>query len=372
MKSINQSMRIWSLLLLLVTAIACGETGRGSTATPQPALPDSTNQAAPMGDRLMGIDVSPAEDDDYDAAMELAKGAGAEVVSLSVFWDDIESAPGIFDPDPNWLEIANLYYPAQEMKVALVISVLDTNHKRLPADLGEKALNEPDVIARFGKLLEYIFSQIPDLNLVSLSIGNEVDIYLADDVQGWTEYEEFYNAAVEHAHHLRPDLRVGVKATLHGLTGDLQDRLQSLNRASDVIMVTYYPLEEDFTVKEPSVVQEDFQSITTRYPSRVIYFHETGYPSGVKCDSSEEKQAEFVREVFAAWDAHKDQIGLVIFTWLTDVSPGSLREMEVYYGISNPAFIEYLGTLGLRSYAGGGTDKAAFRTLRSEVQHRSK
>jgi hypothetical protein len=137
-----------------------------------------------------------------------------------------------------------------------------------------------------------------------------------------------------------------------------------------VILVTYYPLKDDFTVRNPEIVNEDFRTITTQYPDRQIIFHETGYPSGAKCNSTEEKQADFIRNVFAAWDAHANQIDLIIFTWLTDVPPQSVREMEIYYGLSDPAFLEYLGTLGLRTYSGSGTDKAALTALRLEVQKR--
>lgn len=352
------------ILILILVSLSCSESADIPATAQYPETPDSL-----MGDRLLGIDITPAEDDDYDKAVVLAKSAGAEVASLSVFWDDIETSPGVFEPDPNWLEIANLYYPAQSLKVALVISVIDTNQKRLPADLQDEAFDDPEVIARFEKLLDYIFTQIPDLDLVSLSIGNEVDIYLGSNVRVWEQYETFYIAAIEHAHQLRPNLLVGTKGTLPGLTGDLRDHLESLNRQSDVILVTYYPLENDFTVKDPTVVKEDFQAITNQYPDKLIYFDELGYPSGAKCNSSEAKQAEFVRRVFAAWDVHLDQIGLVIFTWLTDVPPDSVREMENYYGLSDKAFLEYLGTLGLRNYS--GTDKQAFTALKIEVGNRS-
>ncbi|GAB4417371.1 MAG: hypothetical protein Kow002_03740 [Anaerolineales bacterium] len=322
-----------------------------------------------MGNRLLGIDITPASDNDYDKAVALAKEAGAEVVSLSIFWDEIETSPGVFQSKINWLKIANSYYPAQELRVALVISVIDTNQNRLPDDLKEKPFDHPDTIARFKNFLEYVFSQIPDLELVSLSIGNEVDIYLGMDAGKWEQYKNFYNAALKYAHQLHPNLLIGIKATLPGLTGDRRDHLETLNRNSDVILVTYYPLEGDFTVKEPVAVREDFQKLTALYPGRLIYFHETGYPSGARCDSSEQKQAEFVRQVFGAWDEHHDQIGLVIFTWLTDVSPESVREMEKYYGLSDKTFLEYLGTLGLRHHL--GTDKDAFSALKLEVQKRS-
>lgn len=359
------------LVCLLLGALACNASGAARESPAVPASQVSGLAAVPLGERLVGIDVVSAEDGDYDRAMEIARQAGAEVVSLSVYWDEIETVPGVYAPDPNWLEIANQYYPARGVRVALVISVLDTVRARLPADLESKAFDDPEVIARFAEALGYIFSQIPELELVSLAVGNEVDGVLGIDARAWEAYQVFYDSAVERVHALRPGLPVGVKATLEGLTGAPRERIDALNRSSDVVLATYYPLEPDFTVRDPAVVHEDIDALVARHPDRPVFLHETGYPSGAKCGSSEELQAEFVRQVFSAWDAHADRIRLVIFTWLTDVSPRSLRDMESYYGISQPAFLEYLGTLGLRTYPAAGADKAGFAALKDEVRRRA-
>jgi hypothetical protein len=41
-----------------------------------------------------------------------------------------------------------------------------------------------------------------------------------------------------------------------------------------------------------------------------------------------------------------------------------------YYGLEEADFLEYLATLGLRTYAGDGEDKAAFGVLIEEVARR--
>jgi hypothetical protein len=100
---------------------------------------------------------------------------------LAVYWDELETEPGVYNPNPNWLEIANLYYPAQDIQVSLTISVIGTNNLRLPPDLADKSFDDPAVIARFNNLLDYVAVQIPNLTLNSLAIGNEIDIYLGTD-----------------------------------------------------------------------------------------------------------------------------------------------------------------------------------------------
>ncbi|MEA3336702.1 MAG: hypothetical protein U9R25_12380 [Chloroflexota bacterium] len=274
--------------------------------------------------------------------------------------------PRRIQPGPNWLAIANIFYPTQDTALSLTISVIDTTSARLPADLAGKPFDDPEVIQRFNGLLDFVATQTPDLTLATLSIGNEVDGYL--NGKQWAQYQEFFRATSAHARQLWPDVPVGAKAMFDGLTGDAQEPLMALNQHSDAIFVTYYPLDRDFTVKEPDIVLADFDAISQLYPDRSIYFLELGYPSGEDNDSSQAMQAEFVRQTFQAWDAHQDQVKLISFTWLTDIDPAAVKGYERYHGISGKGFASYLGTLGLRTY--NGEDKDAFRALNDETKRR--
>lgn len=266
------------------------------------------------------------------------------------------------------MQIADQFYPAQRIKVSLEINPIDTNNVRLPKDLSGKAWNDPMVIERFQKLLDWVFTQIPKLELVSLTIGNEIDASLGNDIPRWQQYEAFFKVAAAHARKLRPGLKVGAKVTLTPLLKAAPNPAKSLNDHTDLLLTTYYPLMLDFTVKPPTVVPEDLKKLAEAYRGRTIYLLEAGYPSGALCKSSEEKQAEFVRALFAAWDTHRDQIKLVCFTWLTDLSPESVTQFTRYYGTSQTGFAEYLRTLGLVTHS--GTEKRAFGELVAEAKRR--
>jgi hypothetical protein len=251
-----------------------------------------------------------------------------------------------------------------------MIGPIDTNINRMPSDLKGKAFDDPEVIERFQALLDYVFGQIPDLELASLSIGNEIDAFLGLDTDRWGQYQSFFQAAAEHARSLRPGLLVGAKAQHSGLVGDAKTYLQSLNTVSEVILVTYYPLNADFSVKAPKVVAEDFEALVSAYENRTIHILEAGYPTSPTLNSSEAKQAQFIREVFDAWDAYASQIRVISFTWLSDLSRASVQDLEEYYGFSAQNFAEFLRTLGLRTYAGSGADKQGFHSLLEEAQAR--
>ncbi len=354
-------------MAVLAAGLACGVPA--NLAPPlESGGSRSEATAAPRGERRLGLDVVEAEGETYDQAFQLARQAGMQFTSLSLAWDDLEPRPGEYAPDPDFLAIANQYYPAQDVPLALTIAPIDTNRTRLPADLMGRSFDDPEVIARFERLLDYVFSQIPDVELAVVAIGNEVDATLGVDAAAWGRYQAFYEAAAAHARSLRPGVPVGVKVTMAGLTGEQRDLAQALNARSDLILVTYYPLEPDFAVRPAEVVSGDLAALALLFPDRPIGVLEAGYPSSEELGSSEARQAEFVRQVFRAWDAQAGQVALLNFTWLTDAPPVSLEAWLEYYGLDDRRFAAYLATLGLRG--ADGEPKLAFEVLAAEAHAR--
>jgi hypothetical protein len=369
---LNKPRFLLVIAALLGSLLACdGSTELPTTAenNPNEKNPPPIN-LVPRGNRRLEIDITDAENGDYDQSIALVKDSGAESVSLSVFWDEIETSPGIFNPDPNWLEISNLYYPGQDIQLSLVISVLDTTEIRLPSDLAEKFFSDPEIISRFRIMLDYIKSQIPDLKLTSLAIGNEIDGVLGNNSGAWEQYSTFFAPAAEYARKLWPGIPVGTKIMFEGLTGSTSEYAWDLNLNADAVMVTYYPLAGDFSVKDPEVILEDFNRITEMYPDNEIHFAEIGYPTSETNNSSPEQQAAFIHNMFLAWDEHASQVTVLSYSWLTDLPQASVKEYEDYYGLTDPAFAEFLRTLGLRTYPGSGEDKLGFQVFQAEAKAR--
>lgn len=348
---------------LLVLCVGCGGSSSNTSS--------GTTGPIAKGNRILAIDVNTAEDDKYDEAFQYARSLGVQAVPLSLRWNDLETSPMVFEPYPDLLEFANAYYPSTNVKVALMIAPIDINQKRVPSDLVDKDFDDPVMIDRFKALLDYVFSQIPDLELTSLAIGNEIDLYLGMDEVLWGQYETFFKATSAYAKTKRPGLIVGTKGTFDGLMGNTQDHLNAINQFTDVVMVTYYPLNSDFTVLDPTTVETDFQALSLAYDGRTIFLHECGYPSSSVCNSSQAKQAEFVREVFKSWDVHSSQIELVVFSVLTDLSQSSVEKIIYEYGfLGGNEFKEFLRSLGLRIYLGSGSYKESFDALAEEASAR--
>ncbi len=352
-----------SLLALTLTTLACGQTA--STQTPPPSTP-ITAPASPKGNRLLGIDVNPAADGDFNAAFQLAKQAGMEHVGLFLQWSVLETAPGVYND--TLLDIASAYYPSQGIKLDLTFAIVNTTRKEFPADLADKPFDDPAVIERFKKLLDHVFAKTSTIELGPLNIGSEYDILFGKDEEQWRQFQTFYKEIAVYIHSTQPNLKLAVEATFNGLTGSAREQIQTLNQSSDIIGVSYYPLKANGDVEDPSIVRADFDRIVSLYPNQPIYFFQFGYPSSEYIQSSEARQAQFIREAFQAWDAYADHIILLDFTWLHDKSPQEVKDFEKYYGFSNRSFAEFLGSLGLRTY--DGKDKPAFQTLLAEAKAR--
>jgi hypothetical protein len=329
-------------------------------------LPTALHAAPlPKGERTLGLSVGTAEDGDYPRALSDAQAAGVQSVTLSLDWSKLETTPGQYDT--SLLKIADQFYPPHHVAVDLILRPINTNRAEMPSDLQGKLFDDPKLITRFERLLDAVFAQTHHLTLHSLIIGNEVDAYLGGDLTRWKQYTTFYRTVSAYAHTNRPGLKIGVTATFDGLTGTARKPLQRLNAVSNVIAVTYYPLNSDFTVRAPTSPIQGFAQICKLYPGRPIALIEAGYPSSPECGSSEIKQATFVRSLFTAWDAHPLQIISITLSWETDISPAAVTAATQYYGIAAPAFGAFLGSIGLRTYPESGHDKAAFAALKEEA-----
>lgn len=352
-------------LLGIVLAASAGCTPAASVS-PAP-IPPAANPL-PRGERTLSIDVNESSEGDYDAAFRLAQEVGARSTSLSIPWDSFEVAPGQFSPDPDFLSIANAYYPGHDASLALTLAPIDTNQLRVPHDLAALSFDNPRVIERFNRALEQALARLSNTEVSVLAIGNEIDIYLQGDPVRCAAYASFLASTSAHARSLRPGLKVGTKATTAGLLGESRDCLQAINQSSDVILATYYPLGPDGLVRSPSSPAVDFAALADGAGLKPVYLLEVGYPSSERLGSSEAQQAEFVRQVFQAWDAQAASIPYVSFTWMHDISDDALRGYQDYYGLDAAPFAAFLATLGLRSR--DGRDKPAFLALAQEAAAR--
>lgn len=351
-----------------LAALAACDPGASNllVSAPGPPAVDTSSVTGKDG-RTLGISISDRSDGDFNRAYDQAVDAGMEATGLSLAWDDLEVSPGVYDPEIDFLQIANDFYGPRGTAVTLGLNPIDTNNRRVPAHLDGLAWDDPSMINAFTALLDWALPKVDGLNLYALSIGNEIDATLSSPDE-WQQYTNFLAAVISHARTLRGGVSMGAKITAAGLTEGWAVESAALNEVTDVVLTTYYPLGDGFVIEPPGTVADVFDDVTSRFPTHTIAFAEIGAPSTTQCGSSEELQAEFIAEAFRAWDRHASQVDMLEFVWMHDISSEQVAVFENYYGVSDPCFLEYLATLGMKTAS--GLNKRGWEQLEAEAAAR--
>ena len=347
---------------------------------PDDQNPSVVTPTIPKGARRLGLDFAEGT---ADAAwrFDLAQELGADVATLQIPWSRIEVSAGGYDPAyGNGLTQINGAYPALRFGLSLTLSPIQGTHLTLPDDLrlavlnGTIRLSDPQVIARYKNLLSYVRARLPDVPLVSLQIGQDVDLYFTQVTQPlfWPDFGAFVAAVSAHARQLwGPDLPIGLTATHQGLlTEPTRSLMLALNQVTTAASVSYQPRHADFTVIAPEEVELQVQQLIALYYPKPIYFNGVGYPSGSVTGSSPTRQAQFLHAFFRVWDRYAALIPFASFQRLNDFSRARAESEAAQLAWQLPPSVlptasAYLESLGLRTFAGAGTHKTAYRTLRT-------
>ncbi len=351
------------LPFLLLTA--CGE----GTTEPQSGyqvIPAESPQ--PAGDRLLGIGITESTEG-FESSFNAAMDAGMQVTEIFLPWDSVEVQQGVYRDPMGGILQAIAWFGLYDVDVIIDFAVINTVCETTPDYLSGYSWDSPEMIEAFDDMVDWVMSQVPtNVNVIGISIGNEVDLYLPDGQ--WDAYCVFVDSTSRYIRSNYPGVTIGVKSTVtHGVLGTDLSHVQDVNQYTDAVMLTYYPQDGSFHVLDPEIVHTHMDLIENAFPGREIWLNEVGYQSGSEyCSSSLTKQASFYHELFTAWDDHRDAFKLALIIWLHDISDQKLQELEEYYGISDPGFLEYLATLGLRYI--DGSSKYAWPQLLEETSAR--
>lgn len=335
--------------------------------------------AQPVDGRELGFAVSTAQDGDLASAIDHAQAACMSTIHISIRWNELHPDTLSWNMDVlEDLDLIDLFFASIGVKVELQIGPVNTVVDHLPAELEGLPYDDPSVVRDMQRTLDTVFAHLPDVELAALNISNESDAYWGTDTVRYMSFGSFMQVVVPHAKASYQashgdTLSVGTTFTWFGLTDPLKaDLCQIANAYSDHISVTYYPLLEDFTVKPPTAVIQDLDLLVALQPGpQPIRLAEIGCPSSTTCASGEDLQAQFVEAAFNAWDQHVDRIHYMGWFLLTDLDSATVDTLGTYYGLNDPIFLEYLRTLGLRTWPDSGTDKLAYHTLLCELQARN-
>lgn len=349
---------------------AAAQTGESAVALPLlPAGQHVTAFYTPPAD--------PAAKAELDAAFGDVIRAGASGYVLPISWAELEPAPG--EIDTAGLESGLEALASLGLRPYLSIPTINTVKLTLPADLmtadeyelaDGRHFDDPVIVERFARLLDAVVPLLVEHGGFFLSAGNEVEGWLEQRPEEVPGFVAFVAAAREYAHNLAPGLGVGATITHGGIARGVPF-LGNLLAVSDALAVTYYPLHDDFTVRDPSVAAADLEEIIAAAGDLPVLFQEVGYPSGAAPVAQNGSSAELQRQFFSGFFAAMREQPQVRFASVLQLSDWSAAECDAfvryYAGLDAfPALHEYLCSLGLR--AADGTPKPAYEVFLNAVR----
>lgn len=316
-------------------------------------------------DQAIGLvysDTVPEAKDVLDNAYGEMLTAGLNGIALAFFWEDLEPSPGEYDTAllETYLELTELF----DMNVYLVIRTVDTVTVHAPSDLVDPnsptgfknglRFNSAEVLARFQAMLDVMLPILEDKQVFFISVGNEIDGWLNTYPAEIEPFAAFVDSNRNYIQAQNPE--IGVGATLmFGAVERHDSWISEIADVSDAVVLTYYPLNVDFTVRDPGVVADDFALMAEFAGEKPILLQEVGYPSGYTTNpgnnSSGEKQAQFVTNIFAELTNYP-QIRFLSFLQMANWVDAECDDFLDYYGLDAPRFREYLCSLGIRETTG--------------------
>lgn len=358
------------LPLIFCCFLACDSDDDPVTTTNPPDEPEVCEEELAKGDRMMGIDLlDVAQSGDFNENITLANELGIQFIALHLPWTSIETSPEQYEDPGNALELLAQVAEANGWKFSVTIRPIDLTGKTVPSDLKDTRFNDQLMEDRFKALIDFVLTKVNVNTLHNFIIGNEIDGYntSGEPASLWPDYGEFLSEMTDYLHTKRSDLLVGFTGTLHGLV-DQQTTFKPLFQNVDIVGVNYYPLNNDFTVLSTDEAIANFEEFMGIFTGMPVYMQELGFQTASICNSSESQQAEFFDRFFCSWDVYKDELKSVSIVRLNDLSVASAEASAIPYGLTDPRFIDYLRTLGLRNY--DGTLKEGFNELKENLESR--
>ncbi|MEM1115143.1 MAG: hypothetical protein AAGJ11_01470, partial [Bacteroidota bacterium] len=290
-------MRLLVALVLLAGCSAAPVDPPDSEASSIPLLAPGLTMATTLygGGRTADLEAGPR------ATLEAAIDRGLGGFALYVDWVDLEPEPGRYTLDDLTAKLDAL----DRLGVVpfLNITVGDSEDLNLPPGVPDgEALGDPEVIERFGRVLDRVVPLLLAGDGFFLGLGNEMGGSLDDDRPAREAYAAFVEAARERVHGIEPRLAVGVTLTTFDVrTGSPTYR--AMRAVSDAVAVNHAPIPADFVVLDVEDIRADFRETIDAYGEGPLLIQELTCPNPASMGASDAWQADCFRELFAEIEA---------------------------------------------------------------------
>ncbi len=303
--------------------------------------------------QTLGVELTlPVGFSNQDVVNSLARAKDANVNGDHIIfnWKDLNNTTSLqkqisaFGDQQNW-------------DILVTISTISTNLRETPQDLNKTAFDDQTMEARFHSLIDNLKPYLSNSHVKYLAIGNEVDVYLAAHPNEWSQYQHFLDDAISYIHKQLPNVYVGTTITFSGQQ-KFSNQVADLTKDSDIDIYTYYPQDSNFKVEDPKAPLTDLPTMINASNNKPVIIQEAGYQSAEISDSSEQKQAQFVDNLFTAWETQGSKIPFLSYFSLYDLDPLTCQKYLQIFALKSANFQGYLCNLGLQTST--GQSKAAW------------
>jgi len=289
---------------------------------------------------------TPAQGYSFDAKRQsamMSSQAGSRLIFVGPKWEEVEPSPGHYnfnDVDER-VKLAK----ATGSVVLLNLRLIDTSRKTVPAayqgwDWDDQRL-EAKLVDLFSALAQHTEGRAR-----WVTVGNEVDTYLKEHEGEIEPYARMLAALSPYLHRDFPNAPLTVNFTSEG-ESEFRGRYRSIVDQTQIDSINYYPINRDFTFRDPSTCGRELQNIIAAATGHPIVFQEMGYPSSAKLGSSEDKQGQFLDAVLHVLAANAGRVQAASFNWRGDLPDSVVHDLTSYYKLgNNDNFREFLATLG--------------------------
>jgi hypothetical protein len=249
-------------------------------------------RAASLGLALnLPADASPAA---RRRAVEEARRSGVTMFGLSVSWAEAE-------PSPRRYRIEEVTRTARLLRQSGAVLHLDVPivtpvSRDVPADLSDRAFDDPRLTIRLGRFFEALEPAL--LDCATVSLGHEADSYFSEKPGELQAYRRLLEGAVTFLAKRVPHLRAGV-TTLAPAESRAPEIAAALHAASPVLFYIYAPIVpgSPFLHRPPADLDRDWKRLLDSSRGRPIAFPEISYSSAAENGSDAARQADFIRRL---------------------------------------------------------------------------
>jgi hypothetical protein len=296
-------------------------------------------------------------------AVEEARRSGVTMFGLSLSWSEGEPAPRRYRIE----EVARTARLLRQSGAVLHLDVplVTAAARDVPADLRERAFDDPRLTIRLGRFFEALEPAL--LDFATLSLGHEADSYFSEKPGELRAYRRLVEGAVTFLGKRFPHLRVGV-TTLAPAESRAPEIAAALHAASPVLFYIYAPIVpgSPFLHRPPADLDRDWKLLLESSRGRPIAFPEISYSSAAENGSDTARQADFIRRLRrAVASADGDRLLFARYVPLRDPPPADVpptagfsesarrrtiflahRGLQLEDGRAKPAWREWLRSAG--------------------------